>query len=103
MEITIFAKKRTTREGKPFVTFISRLRKRDGSEQAVAVKFRDTCQFPKAENCPMNIIVEKENANMSSRLYAKEGGEAATSYTIWVSKWSQGSAYVDHSFDEFDV
>ena len=32
MEITIFAKKRLTKEGKPFFSFLSTLKKKDGTD-----------------------------------------------------------------------
>ena len=103
MEITIFAKKRTTTEGKSFYTYLSTLKRKDGTEQTVSVKFRDDCGNPKPEKCPMNIIVNKNDANMSKRDFIRaDTGEAAQSFTLWVSAWEQGSPYVDHSLDDFE-
>lgn len=102
MEITIYAKKRNNVEGKPFTVYLATLKKKDGTEQRVSVKFREDCGSPKAEKCPQNIVVEKKNANMTAERYTrKDTGEEAYSYTLWVSEWKQGSEFVDHSLDDF--
>lgn len=102
MEITIYAKKRTSADGKPFTTFLSTLKKKDGSEVRCTVKFREDCGKPKAEDCPLNIVFEKTDANVSSERYTrKDSGEEAYSFTLWVSKWKPGSPFVDHSMDDF--
>lgn len=102
MEITIFAKKRTTTDGKPFYGYLSKLKRKDGTELAVSVKFREDCGSPKAEKCPMNIIVDKTKANLTSSEYVREDtGEIAISNTLWVSAWTVGAPYIDTSLDEF--
>lgn len=102
MKLTIFSKKRTTKEGKPFTSYISKLQKKDGSEVTASVKFRDDCGNPKPEDCPMNIVVDKKAANLASRTYTdSETGEVRESLTLWVTEWSEGEPYVDHSLDEF--
>jgi hypothetical protein len=51
----------------------------------------------------MNILVNKEDANMVTSTYVvEETGEERTRRTLWVSKWSEGPAYVDHSLDDYD-
>lgn len=103
MEITIFAKKRSTNEGKVFYTYLSTLQKKDGTKMTVAVKFRDEAGQPKAEKCPMNIKFDKKNANLSAKDYGvDDNGEILTSHTLWVSSWQEGAAYVDHSLDDFE-
>ena len=101
MKTTIFAKKRTTDEGKKFVTYIGKLLKKSGEEISVSVKFKEECGQPKAENCPMNIIFPKETANLASREYTDENGDVHKAYTLWISEWKQGESYVDHSLDDF--
>lgn len=101
MEITIFAKKRLNKEGKTFISYLSTLTKKNGEKTTVSVKFKDPCPTPKIEDCPMNIIVEKENANLSSRSFTNRDGETAISYTLWVSAWSMGGEFVDTSLDEY--
>lgn len=103
MELTIFAKKRNTKEGKTFYSYISTLTKKDGTSQTVGVKFRDECGEPKPDNCPCNIVVEKRDANLSRKDFIREDtGEVAESLTLWVKDWKTGSAYVDTSLDDYD-
>lgn len=103
MEIAIYAKKRTTTEGKTFFSYLSTLTRKDGGKQTVAVKFRDDAGNPKPENCPMNIKFDKGSANLATSEFTREDtGEIATSYTLWVSKWEPGAPFVDHSLDDFE-
>lgn len=104
MEITIYAKKRQAKDGRPFTTYLSTLKRKDGTEQRVSVKFRDVCGAPKPEKCPINIIVEKKSANLVKEHFTRgDTGEDAFSYKLWVSAWKEGTPYVDHSLDEFDA
>lgn len=104
MQIAVFAKRRTTEEGKTFYSYLSTLTKKDGTKQTVAVKFRDEAGNPKPERCPMNVIIDKSNANLATREYVNEDtGEVCTSYTLWVSAWTEGAPYVDASLDDYDV
>ena len=103
MNLTIFAKKRTSSEGKTFYTYLTTLRKKDGEELRCTVKFRQDCGNPKGEDCPMNIIVPKSGANLSVERYTDdETGELLEAARLWVSEWKKGEAYVDHSLDEFE-
>lgn len=104
MELTIFTKKRQSRDGRNFDSYITRLTRKDGTEFTASVKFREECGSPKAENCPCNIIVDKADANLSSKVIDKNdgSGDKFTAYTLWVSKWKNGSKYVDHSLDDID-
>ena len=110
MELTIFAKKRQSNDGRPFFTYLSTLTRKDGEEIKVQVKFRQDCGNPKGELCPMNIIVNKADANLSESRYEStttnpDTGEIVIetrkSPVLWVSKWSKGSEYVDKSLDDF--
>ena len=103
MEITIFAKKRLNKEGKTFVTYLTTLTKKNGEKITASVKFRDTCTMPKPEDCPMNIIVDKQDANLSHKTYTNHNtGEVSLGHTLWVSNWNEGSAYIDTSLDDFE-
>lgn len=103
MKITVFAKKKTSREGKPFITYVGKLHKKDGSEITAQVKFREECGSPKADECPCNIEFFKENANLSSETYVREdSGEEAIAYKLWVSDWIMSEdIYRDTSLDDF--
>ena len=103
MEITIYAKKRTTADGKTFYSYLSTLTRKDGTKQTVSVKFRDDAGNPKPENCPMNIKFDRGAANMVTRDFTREDtGETGISYTLWVSRWEHGAPFVDHSLDDFE-
>lgn len=103
MEITIYAKKRTTSEGKSFYAYLSTLKKKDGAELTTSVKFRDEAGQPKPEKCPMNIKFDKRDANLSHREFTREEtGEIGLSHTLWISRWENGSEFVDHSLDDFE-
>lgn len=102
MEITIYAKRRTSNEGKTFYSYLSTLTRKDGTTQTVSVKFRDEAGNPKPENCPMNIKFDRGAANLATREFVREDtGEIGLSYTLWVSCWEQGTPFVDHSLDDF--
>ena len=104
MEITIFAKKRTSNDGKTFYSYLTTLIRKDGSDQTVSVRFREEAGKPKPENCPMNIVIDKGDANISKKKYVREDtGEEAFSYNLWVTAWKEGTPYVDTSLDEFDL
>jgi len=103
MEITIYAKKRTTTDGKTFFSYLSTLTRKNGEKQTVSVKFRDEAGSPKPEKCPMNIKFDKGDANMATREFTREDtGEIGLSYTLWISRWEQGAPFVDHSLDDFE-
>ena len=101
MIITIFAKKGNTKEGKVFYNYLARLKRKDGTEMPVRVKFREECGSPKADMCPCNIVVDRASANLSTREYVKEDtGEVVTAHDLWISSWNKGPEYVDHSLDD---
>lgn len=105
MTITVFAKKRTTKDGKKtFYSYLSALKKIDGTEQTVSVKFREECGEPDPKTCPCNIIVERKDCNLSTADFVnEETGEIGQSFTLWVTAWKQGEVYVDHSLDDYDI
>lgn len=102
MEITIFAKKRMNKDGKAFTNYVTTLTRTDGTTQTMQVKFREDCGSPKAEDCPMNIVFNREDGNVAKRRYTRDDtGELCTAYTLWLKSWARGAAYEDHSLDEF--
>ena len=100
MEMTIFSKKRKTAEGREFSTYFTELlNKNSGELEKISVKFREECGAPKVFPC--NIVVEKENCNISKRTYEDEEGLKKETRDLWITAWTEGSAYVDHSTDEY--
>ena len=103
MQFPIFSKKATNADGRKFDVYFGRIMRKDGTTLPVTVKFRESCGAPNPEDCPMNIVVDKSNANLASREFNdKETGEVRTSFTLWVKGWDEGVPYVDHSLDDFD-
>ena len=102
MEITIFAKKRQTADGrKTFYTYLTTLTKKDGSPVTCAVKFSGDAESPDPLSCPMNIVVDTANCNMAREDYQDKNGDTRTAFRLWVKAYAAGSPYVDHSMDEF--
>ena len=100
MEITLFSKTKQTKEGTKFTAYIGRMKKRDGTEVTAGVHFKD---ITAPKNCPCIIIVDKKNANLQHHDYVREdSGEMATYYDLWITEWSAGPEYVDHSLDDFE-
>ena len=102
MELTVFAKKRTTAEGKRFYTYLTQLtRKEDGERVAVQVKFPEGLA-PKADDCPLNITVNKEKANLAVKTLGTENGEI-TSRTLWVKEYTiSENSFEDTSLDDYE-
>lgn len=104
MEITVFAKKRQSKDGRVFYTYLTTLVKKSGEAITTAVKFRESCGNPNAADCPMNIIVDKKKCNFTTRELAnEETGQTIISNTLWVTDWAVSpNKYEDHSMDDFD-
>lgn len=102
MFLTVFAKKRTTTEGKRFYTYLTQLtRKEDGEKVSVQVKFPEGLS-PKADDCPINIIVDKDKANLSTGNVKTNNGEI-TSRTLWVKEYTvDETPFIDHSLDDYE-
>lgn len=106
MEITIFAKKRNTKEGKIFYQFLTTLTRKDGTTETMRVAFRDVDgnTQPKPDSCPRNIQVERNDANVAISSYTdRETGEIKARKTLWICAWRDGTPYVDHSLDDYDI
>lgn len=103
MMTAIFAKKKQKDNSVNFYVYLGRLRRKDGTELPVTIRFRDGVPKPKPLDCPMYIEFDKKNANLSSRTYEDaDSGELRTAWTLWLSDWAPGPAYVDDSLDDFE-
>lgn len=107
MLLNIFAKKRTTKDGKDFYNYLTTLTKKDGEQETVQVKFRDDCGQPKADDCPRTIEVKKENANLVKRIITVPGRDdqpdkEVEERKLWVSEWEDRGDYIDHSLDDYE-
>lgn len=103
MEIALFAKKITMKNGKTFYKFLSSLTNKNGETQGVRVMFASGCVAPKPSDCPMNIIIEKGDCNLSKKRYVDKNNFEKIAYTLWVDEYSLGSPYEDNSMDDYDM
>lgn len=102
MEIAIFAKRRQNNEGRTFYNYLTKLKRKDGSEVTATVKFRANINAPDPDICPMYITFDKPDASFSSKTVVNEDtGEIITRNTLWLHAWQPGRPWVDESMDEF--
>lgn len=100
MKITVFSKKISKHDGSKFTGYVTKLKKKDGSEIYCRVRFHDGCNGPR--ECPAIIEVEKDKANLIKRHYTNEDKEYDI-YTLWITDWNLAEEkYVDHSLDDFE-
>ena len=102
MKVTLFSKKQSRNDGRIFYKYLATLTRKDGTTFTCQVNFKgDDKNKPDVAKCPMNIIVDRDTANLAKRaLVDKETGEVFDAYTLWVSDWKEGEPYVDHSLDD---
>lgn len=100
MKITVFSRKISKHDGSKFTGYVTKLKKKDGSEIYCRVRFREGCNAP--HECPAIIDVNKDKANLIKRYYTKEDKEYDI-YTLWITEWNPtDEKYVDHSLDDFE-
>ena len=106
MEVLVFAKKKETKDGKKFLTYLTTLHKKDGTEVKATIKFGETCVALKQDETPCYISVEKADANLSTKKYKKEVNgivEEGVQNTLWVNKYTKmDKQFVDTSLDDFE-
>ena len=102
MLLTIFAKKRNTKDGKPFATYLTTLTKKTGESIVAQVKFGAGCPQINSADCPMNIDVDKKECNYSEKKI-NAGEETKISRTLWVKNYSVAEIpFEDRSMDDFE-
>ena len=100
MKITVFSKKVSKHDGSKFTGYVTKLKKKDGSEIYCRVRFREGCSAPR--ECPAIIEVERDHANLVKRHYKNDDKEYDI-YTLWITDWEPADEkYIDHSLDEFE-
>lgn len=100
--VAVFAKKATNSEGRTYTRYFSTLTRRDGSTFTCRVSFKGgEKNSPLYEDCPMNVVVDRSNANLAKKPYTnEETGDTYDVFTLWINKWTEGDPYVDHSLDD---
>lgn len=104
MKIGVFAKKAKSSDGRTFIRYLGKLRKKTGEELTVTVKFREECGSPNPASCPCYVSVQKKDANLARRTYTDpRTGETGESFTLWVNAWELlPEQFSDTSLDEFE-
>ena len=104
MNMTIFAKKRTSGDGRKFYSYLTTLtRKSTGEQITCSVKFRETCGNPEPADCPCVIEIPKGKCNMVEKdIVSSSTGELVHTSTVWVESWSMVGPFVDISMDDFE-
>ena len=103
MKNDVFGKKHTTEDGKKFYTYLSKMKKKDGTEVTVNVKFREECGKPYQLPCTIEFDKKDANYNEIEDSYVSEAGEEVPILRriLWVSKYTE-SEYVNTSMDDFE-
>lgn len=101
MNITVYAKTKKTAEGRTFRIYLSRVhRKSTGEEIPVRVNFKEGVPVPTV--FPVNLVVDKKDANLATKHYRDDEGVERTSQTLWIEKYEMGEPFEDHSLDDFE-
>ena len=100
MKITVFSKKISKHDGSKFTGYVTKLKKKDGSEIYCRVRFHEGCDTP--HEFPAIIEVKKDYANLVRKHYTNDDKEYDI-YTLWITDWKPTEEkYVDHSLDDFE-
>ncbi len=101
MNLTIYAKTKKTNEGRSFKIYLTRLtRKSTGEEVPARVNFAEGVPLPTL--FPVNIVIERKDANLSEKKYKDADGVEHITYNLWVNDYQPGEPYEDHSLDDFE-
>ncbi len=102
MKITVFSKKRQTKDGKKvFYTYFTRLTNKAGEVVTASVKFVESeCDIP--ETFPCNLVIDKSLCNLATKTETADDGHEYTTKTLWVKGYEMGEPYVDTSLDDFE-
>ena len=106
MKIDVFKKTKTTKKGKKFDIYLSKLtNKKTGEIVNVQVKCVGQAQT-RIENSeigyPLTIEFDRENANLSFEEIVTDSGETFIRNTLWITKLNKIEQYVDDSLTDFE-
>lgn len=106
MRINVFKKTKTTKKGKKFDIYLSKLtNKKTGEIMIVQVKYVGQAQTD-IENSnikyPLTLDFDKANANLSTEGITTDNGETFIRNKLWITKLNKIEQYVDDSLTDFD-
>ena len=106
MKINVFRKTKTTKKGKKFDIYLSKLtNKATGEIVSVQVKFVGQAQTHIENiniNYPLTIDFDKANANLSTEEITTDSGETFIRTNLWITKLNKIEAFVDSSLTDFE-
>lgn len=102
MKITVFGSNKTSKDGRPFTVFSTRLvNVKTGEEEYCNVRFVGVAPIKK-EDCPIIIEFNKTDANMSKKRFTDKNGNTGVNNILWIKNCTiSDETYVDHSLDDY--
>lgn len=106
MRINVFKKTKTTKKGKKFDIYLSKLtNKKTGEVMSVQVKFVGQAQSD-IENSnikyPVTLDFDKANANLSTEVIETDSDETFIRNNLWITKLNKIEQFVDDSLTDFE-
>ncbi len=106
MKIDVFRKTKTTKKGKKFDIYLSKLtNKKTGEIVNVQVKFVGQAQTDIENsniNYPLSLDFDRNNANLSFEEITTDSGETFIRNNLWITKLNKIDAFVDSSLTDFE-
>lgn len=100
--LAIFAKHVRTADN-DFFSYLTTMKKKDGTEVTMQVKFRKKCGAPDGDICPRMICVNTKDMNYNKDEWDTDDGKHIVANTLWISNWTDAGEYNDTSLDDFDI
>lgn len=99
MKVTVFAKRIQKKDGTKFTGYVSKLRRHDGTEDYVRVRFNEGTVLPQS----FPAIIEVTGANLQTKHITAQDGSEYDRKTLWIKSYTPtGEEYVDHSLDDYE-
>ena len=106
MKINVFKKTKTTKKGKKFDIYLSKLtNKKTGEIINVQVKFVGQAQTDIENsniNYPLTIDFDKANANLTTEEIVTDNGKTFIRTKLWITNLNKIEAFVDSSLTDFE-
>ena len=106
MKINVFKKTKTTKKGKKFDIYLSKLtNKKTGEIVNVQVKYVGQAQTDIENsniNYPLTLDFDIKNANLSDEEIVLDNGNSFVRNNLWINKLNKIEQYVDNSLTDFE-
>lgn len=106
MKINVFKKTKTTKKGKKFDIYLSKLtNKKTGEILDVQVKYVGQAQIDIENsniNYPLTLDFDRTNANLSTKGITTDSGGTFIRNNLWITKLNKIEQYVDDSLNDFE-